>query len=127
MGEEGRGLRRVYALFKPGRKHINLSHPSPAISQRGGLYSSQKIYQLTLEPHIFQCLFPGKQQLTEQDRKTIIPFGKNVFKNLILFLNIAHEPLCFLLSPKLYICCSMFPHSIPLIFRSIHLLNDKHN
>lgn len=35
MGEEGRGLRRVYALFKPGRKHVNLSHLSPAISQRG--------------------------------------------------------------------------------------------
>jgi hypothetical protein len=66
LGEKGRGLRRVYALFKPGRKHINLSHPRPAVNQRGIFTTPRKIYQLTLKPHIFQSLLLSKQQLTGQ-------------------------------------------------------------
>lgn len=81
-GEEGRGPRRVYALCKPGRKHGNLSHAKPAISQRQTFTAPRKYISSRSNLLFFLSLFPGKPQLAgRQRKKKKTPFGeeKNVF------------------------------------------------
>ena len=48
-----------------------LTSPTPTLpSAKGRSLQLPEIYHVTLQPHIFQCLFPGKQQLTEHTAST---------------------------------------------------------
>lgn len=63
-----------------------LTSPTPTLpSAKGRSLQLPEIYHVTLQPHIFQCLFPGKQQLTEQGRKINWSFWENVLKIWFFF------------------------------------------
>lgn len=63
-----------------------LTSPTPTLpSAKGESLQLPEIYQVTLQPPIFQCLFPSKQQLTEQGRKINRSFWENVLKIWFFF------------------------------------------
>lgn len=65
-------LRRAYTHFKPGRKHINPSHPSPATNQCAILTTPRKIYPLCSNREFSQCChLLGKHQLRALKKRRV--------------------------------------------------------